>query len=243
MPPVSASSIRSVRRTVASSSLVAAACSTDAIRRTMPGADSGSSASSPPNVWPGPDREQVGAEPVERGQQVGLARLRDAQHRHHRGDPDRHAERRQGGAQPPRAQPEAPTRRTSAGSSRLGAQRRAHEPSRSSRSIPPSRMCTRRGSDAATSRSWVITTIVVPSAFSSRSRLDDLGAGAGVEVAGRLVGEHDRRAARRAPGRSPRAGARRRRAAPGGARAGGRGRRARAARWRACAARGAATPV
>ena len=48
---------------------------------------------------------------------------------------------------------------------------------------------------AAMSRSWVMTTIVVPSAFSSWSSVRRSRAGARVEVAGRLVGEHDRRPA------------------------------------------------
>ena len=66
---------------------------------------------------------------------------------------------------------------------------------RSSVTIRPSRMLIRRGKRAAISCSWVITTIVAPSALSSSIRRHDLLAGGAVEVAGRLVGEHDRRPA------------------------------------------------
>ena len=82
-------------------------------------------------------------------------------------------------------------------------------------SIAPSRITTCRRVAAATSWSCVITTIVVPSAFSSAQQRQHVLAGARVEVAGRLVGQHDRRAARRARARSPRAGARRPTASPG----------------------------
>ena len=48
---------------------------------------------------------------------------------------------------------------------------------------------------AAISGSWVMTTSVVPLALQPAQQLHDLGAGAAVEVAGRLVGEHQRRLA------------------------------------------------
>ena len=51
------------------------------------------------------DPEQVGAEGVELGQQVGPARLGDAEHGHHGRDPDGDSEGGEGRPQPPRAQP------------------------------------------------------------------------------------------------------------------------------------------
>ena len=82
------------------------------------------------------------------------------------------------------------------------------------------------GPCAATSRSWVTTTTATPrSAYEPVEQGHDLGAAAGVEVAGRLVGQQQRAA--RPPGRArwrP-AAARRRRADPGGAPAGDRARR------------------
>ena len=50
-----------------------------------------------------------------------------------------------------------------------------------------------RGKRAASSRSCVITTIVAPSALKLVEQRQDRGAGRAVEVARRLVGEHDRR--------------------------------------------------
>ena len=66
--------------------------------------------------------------------------------------------------------------------------------------------------------SWVTMMTVWPkSSTERRSRLEHLGRGLRVEVAGRLVGEHDRRAATRARARRRRAAAGRRRARTGGA--------------------------
>ena len=52
----------------------------------------------------------------------------------------------------------------------VGRQQPCASPVIASTSMRPSRSATRRGSAAASSRSWVMTTIVVPSALSSRSR-------------------------------------------------------------------------
>ena len=65
-------------------------------------------------------------------------------------------------------------------------------------------------------RSWVTRTRVAPrSRFRAKSRSMIELAGGLVEVAGRLVGHQDRRVRARWRGRSPRAAARRRKAAPG----------------------------
>ena len=70
-----------------------------------------------------------------------------------------------------------------------------------------------------------MTTSVAPGLGAAREQqVDDRGAGRGVEVAGRLVGEDQRRGAARARGRSRRAAARRPKAARDSGRAGGRGR-------------------
>ena len=45
------------------------------------------------------------------------------------------------------------------------------------------------------SRSWVMTTTVVPARVQVPQQRQDAGAGGRVEVAGRLVGEHERRRA------------------------------------------------
>ena len=56
-------------------------------------------------------REAVRAEAVELGQEVGLPRRRDPEHRHERGDADGDAERGERRAQPTGAQPDRPGRR------------------------------------------------------------------------------------------------------------------------------------
>ena len=113
--------------------------------------------------------QEVGAEPVELREQVGSGGLRDAQHRDHRGDPDRDAQARQGGAQPPRAQADRAGPEHVAGSEPAGSDPLRRRSSRPPTTLP-SRSSTRRGRAAAISRSWVITTIVAPSPWSSRSR-------------------------------------------------------------------------
>ena len=69
----------------------------------------------------------------------------------------------------------------------------------------PSARNTTRSAVAAAFGSWVTMTIVWPNvSTASRSRLEDLGAGVRVEVAGRLVGEqHGRLADQRAGDRDP----------------------------------------
>ena len=65
----------------------------------------------------------------------------------------------------------------------------AEELERVHAAICPSRRWIWRSAAAATSGSWVISTIVRPAAWSSRRSGQDVGAGRAVEVAGRLVGE------------------------------------------------------
>ena len=61
-------------------------------------------------------------------------------------------------------------------------------------------MWTWRGRAAATSASWVMSTIVPPRAVERAEDAHDLGAGVAVEVAGRLVGQDERRARDQRPG-------------------------------------------
>ena len=63
------------------------------MRRIMSGAVTGSSASSPNGLLPGCTCSRLVPSSVELGQQVGPARRRDADHRHHGGDADGDAER------------------------------------------------------------------------------------------------------------------------------------------------------
>ena len=126
--------------------------------------------------------QQVRAELVELRQQVGARGLGDPQHGDHRGDADRDAERRQGGARPAAC----------AGRSSRCAGRRRPVDWRRATTRGRRAISTRRGIAAAISRSCVITRIVAPSACSSRRSATISAPGAAVEVAGRLVGEHDR---------------------------------------------------
>ena len=138
---------------------------------------------------------------VELPVEVGPARRGDADHRDHRGDADRDAQRGQERPQRPGPQPDAadpqhvprpqPGRASAAGQ----ADGHAH-----ARPPAPSRIRTCRGRPSAISRSWVITTTVVPAACSSRSSSSTAGAGGRVEVAGRLVGQQQRRLADHRPG-------------------------------------------
>ena len=56
----------------------------------------------------------------------------------------------------------------------------------------PSRRWIWRSAVAATSVSWVMSTIVRPAALQLVEQVHDLGAGVAVEVAGRLIGEDQR---------------------------------------------------
>ena len=110
------------------------------------------------------------------------------EHRDHRGDADRDPERRQRGAQPPRAQPDR------ADAQHVGGRSRLARPRHRATDHAPSRSATRRGSAAAISRSCVITSDRRALArCSSRSSATISAPERAVEVAGRLVGEHDRR--------------------------------------------------
>jgi hypothetical protein len=117
----------------------------------------------------GRDREQVRSQLVELGEQVGLARLRDPEHGDHGGDAERDPDGRQGrpqaaSSEPDRADAQDVCREQAAG---LCHYVRA---SLLSSAIRPSRIVTWRVMAAATLLSCVMTTIVVPSRFSSCSR-------------------------------------------------------------------------
>src|SRR6266511_492343 len=112
------------------------------------------------------DPQQVRAEPGELAVEVGVAGGGDADDRHHRGDADRDAQRGQHHPQGARAQPGRPHPGDVAGAQ----PRRSRYPARVHATTFPSRISTRRGRLAAMSRSWVMTTTVVPAACSSRSR-------------------------------------------------------------------------
>ena len=101
---MTASSISWLRRTVASTVVIPAVVVTGPIRSATSRACSGSVVASPNTVWPGCDAQEVGAEGVDLGDQVGLARRRDADDGDHRGDADGDAQRRQHRAQPPGAE-------------------------------------------------------------------------------------------------------------------------------------------
>ena len=103
----------------------------------------------------------------------------------HRRDADDHAQHRQGGAKP--ARPKAREREPD----------ELEDPHATSR---PSRMCTWRPADAATSASWVMRTIVLPARLSSRSSSSTSWPRGLVEVAGRLVGEDQGRVGDQRPG-------------------------------------------
>ena len=167
-------------------------------------------ASSPRRGTTGPagHREPVRAEGVELGQQVGPARRRDAEHGHERGDADGDPEGGQRRAQPAGAQTDGAGPRVTSPGPQVGAAepaaRRRRPPSiaviRSPRrsessTTRPSSSDTHRGSGADSAASWVMSTMVEPAAVEVVERVDDLGAGVAVEVAGRLVGQHERRLA------------------------------------------------
>ena len=107
--------------------------------------------------------------------------------------------------------PAPPTRSTSAGrqpgaaSGRIArAESRTSRPSRRRRRSAVAHLRPAAAGRPAISRSWVMTTTVVPAACSSRSSVHHPGAGRGVEVAGRLVGQQQRRVAdHRAGDRDP----------------------------------------
>ena len=76
----------------------------------------------------------------------------------------------------------------------------AAAPAGARRTMRPSRSRTTRLAWAATSSSWVISTIVRPDALSSVEQRQHLGGGGAVEVAGRLVGQEQRRLGDQRPG-------------------------------------------
>ena len=137
------------------------------------------------------DGQQVGPEPVDLGQQTGLRRRRQAEHGDDRGDPDRDAQGRERGAQLAREQPDRGQPAEVAEPQPAGGERRGH--GAVSATTRPSSISIRRGSRVAIARSCVITTIVAPAALSSSSSAMRAFAGGAVQVAGGLVGEHDRR--------------------------------------------------
>ena len=128
----------------------------------------------------GPARhgEQVRPELVEDGEQRRPARVRDREHRDHRRDADGDADGGQRRPEPARRRARGRAiRATSIGpgpcatSAVIRLRGRSTARSRRSATIRPSCSSTRRGSDAARSRSWVMTAIVAPSvALRSRNR-------------------------------------------------------------------------
>ena len=199
-PPVASSSMRSVRRTVASTPV------TPGGDRDRPDARGDVARRLRQRRRLAEHRlarlhpQQVGAERVDAGEQVGAARRRDADHRHHRGDADGDAERGQQRAQPSGAQADGADAQVACGADRrgrsavdAGSRIRCHAATPAVVDHTPSRSDTWRGARAAISRSWVISTMVRPVAFRSTSSADDRRAGGRVEVAGGFVGEHDRR--------------------------------------------------
>ena len=241
MPPVSPCGMRSVRRTVAPSDSVAAAPSDRADPPDHRGrGSSGSVASSPKNVWPGAtvsrfvprrssSREQ--RRPARRRRSPSTATIaampmRDARARSapsgagaRRG---RGPRSRADGSEATGPQPRADRRVTvddEPSRSGVGVRRPSSRPAsrRIVRSIAPSREV-----DAARQRRRELAVVgdrrrsSCPRPWSSRSSSRIDAAGRGVEVAGRLVGQDERRSCRRGPGRWRRAAARRRTAAPAG---------------------------
>src|SRR5215218_124498 len=95
--------------------------------------------------------EQVRAKQRELAVELGPTGAGDADDTHHGRDADRYTQRRQKNPQRPGAQP------ARSHSEHVGGQKPAFHVT-----TLPSRMPIRRGSNAATSRSWVMTTTVVP---------------------------------------------------------------------------------
>src|SRR6266545_4607484 len=158
---------RSVRYTWTSGTVpVAVTAVTGAMRPTIATDSSGRCESLAEQRLARADPQQVRAEPGELAVEVGVAGGGDADDRHHRGDADRDAQRGQHHPQGARAQPGRPHPGDVAGAQ----PRRSRYPARVHATTFPSRISTRRGRLAAMSRSWVMTTTVVPAACSSRSR-------------------------------------------------------------------------
>ena len=98
----------SVRRTVASIVAIELTPVTGVIRLDHCHGGVGQFAAAAAEPLPGLNLQQVGAELADLGSQLLLRRRRQSEHRHHRGDADRHADRRQAGAEPARPQAERP---------------------------------------------------------------------------------------------------------------------------------------
>ena len=210
MPLVSAASMIGVAPHASRRrSLVTAAAERTLRRlRTARTAASGSLAASPRNVCPGVTVSRLVPSSFSSATRPALLESEIAEHGDHRGDADRHAERRQCGAQATRAQSDARHAQDVGGSRRLrgaapdasarcGAPTPRHASARSSSWIRrPSRSSTRRGQrrgDLA-----VVGDHDAPSCPARSARAAARGCSAPVarvEVAGRLVGEHDRRRA------------------------------------------------
>ena len=141
----------------------------------------------------GGDREQVGLG-AELAEQIGPGRGGDAEHRDTRRDPDRDAERGQRRPQLSRAR-----RLDQAAEDEVRGPLTPGTARRHPTTMRPSRIITRRSIAAATAWSCVTTTTAVPSSAQPGQQGDDLRAGRGVEVSGRLIGQDHVRA----PGDSP----------------------------------------
>ena len=181
--------------------------------RSIAAADSGSTASSPRNDWPGATRSRFVPSRSSCASRSALRGLRDAEHGDHRRDADRDPERRQ--RRPQRAACAARARRC-AGRRRAGGSVRSARVGRVA-DHAPSRISTRRGKAAAISRSCVITTIVEPAAVQLAAAAPGCPRRSGCRGCRSARRRTRSPAARRAPARSRRAGARRPTASTAGA--------------------------
>ena len=104
IPLVTASSTSSLRRTVASTVVIPAVDVTGPMRSATSRGLLGERGGLAEHRLARLHAQEVGAEGIDLGDEVGLARRRDADDGDHRGDADGDAERRQHRAQPPGAQ-------------------------------------------------------------------------------------------------------------------------------------------
>ena len=160
MPPVSSGSIRSLRRTVASSARTESTRWTPPTRRSVCAALLGQRRVVAAERLPRRGGEEVRPQPVELVQQPRARGLRQPEHGDHARDADGDAEGRQDGPQTTRAQPHG------ADAQQIG---EAADASVTAPPTRPSRSAMRRGRAAARSRSCVMIITVVPSPLSSRS--------------------------------------------------------------------------
>ena len=205
IPLVSPAATCSLRRTVAETRGDAAGLSTGPMRRDHRRASPASADGSPSERRSGAHLEQVGAERVELGEELGPARRR------------RCPSRRPSAAMPmamPRAVSAARSRRVRSSDAADAEDVGGAEPAASEAAARvahaaawlSSTRCGRRAGRhvgagcAAMCWSWVTSTMVCARRVEPCEQAEDLGPGGGVEVAGGLVGEHERRPADERPG-------------------------------------------